>query len=123
MTRLLLTVAAAALFTMTAFAQTNGNNKFDSVLAAKVREFKAKQNSADGATPVEEYVDVIIRHEYPQSDDQLRTMLAAKRGKLRKQITSINMSFAELPVSELEHLAAEPSVKRISFDASIRSGR
>ena len=96
---------------MASFAQTN-SNKFDSALAARVREFKEKQ--------IEEHVAVIIRHESPQSDDELRRMIAAKKGKLKKHMASMNMSFAELPVSQLESLASESSVKRISIDASVR---
>jgi hypothetical protein len=46
-------------------------------------------------------------------------MLAAKKGKLKRQITSLAIGFAELPVSQLESLAAESAVKRVSFDASM----
>lgn len=116
MKTLLLVGAPCLFFVAAAFSQAD-TSKFDSALAAKIREFKADPSSG------ESHISVIIQHPSPLPEDELLKMLAPVKGKLKRRITSLNMSIVELPIKHLESLAAEPNVKRISMDSVVNPGR
>ena len=112
----LLTAAPCIFLAAAAFSQADAG-KFDAALAAKIREFKADRGAG------EVLVSVIIQHESPLSDDELSRLLAPRKGKLKRRIATLNISVVELPISQLESLAAESGVKRVSLDGPVKSGR
>ncbi|PYS46449.1 MAG: hypothetical protein DMG13_29925 [Acidobacteria bacterium] len=103
MKRIMFWLSFTATFTGAVFGQSS---KLDSRLREKVRN------------PGAEKIAVIIQRTVPGTPADDAEVVRAG-GKILRTFTTLKAQLAEVPVSQLEKLAAKPTVKRISIDEDV----